>query len=133
MLPSHFPEKAVLISHLLQHSLRGFFLKLMSSGNYLRWIMLVRCFVQPSCGPLRVSKKGLREVLLSLSSFELPFCWHFIDNSHFLSFHNTVSGELSQLNQIKFMVRKTQSWLPVLAIATLHLLCREDHRQVRVG
>lgn len=34
---------------------------------------------------------------------------------HFLSFHDTVSGDLSQLSQIKFMVSTTLSWLPVSA------------------
>ena len=36
-----------------------------------------------------------------------------------------MAGELSQLSQIKFTVRTTLSWLPVLATAAVSVLCAD--------
>lgn len=62
-------------------------------------------------------------------------CLYLSNNFHFIAFYDPVLGELTQLSQIKFMVRKTLSWLPVLAITTVSHVVRLvlNHTHVRVG
>ena len=88
------------------------------------------------CGLLSIRKRGLREVVLWPSSFELLFCLRFSDNFNFLSFHNTVRGNVTaKLDQVHGQKQHSAGFQFELQACSPCLVVRimEDRREVRVG